>query len=367
MGRSDLSINVRNCIFHFKLTNNNSVEGSNFTKLQTGYTDYKNGILPRNIFLRNWFGNMWPIGVTKTEKDIYFEYGWKKFIEANIVERGDFFILYYDGTRIFYFKLFGRNGCEKKGVGGLKLIVKEEEAEEMNVEHQKSVEPKMNTRARDSKNISSSDVRDENNMRFQKKMLIRKKKTKKKKKMMMMMMNTKRGGRERKDWHIQQNDTAFQSYMQKCDCWQEVDVQLSQKNPYFVIKIHPNRRNHLYVMADAVKDYQLELPSRMTNHDSPGKEFEAKLKIWQDGRIWLIGGWHSLCKWNFVEKNDKCICEFVREKYIKGLYLQVHVVHEGEGNHLGLVFEIIFTQKSLDAAHHLVPLIGHATCQIVHL
>jgi len=71
----------------------------------------------------------------------------------------------------------------------------------------------------------------------------------------------------------------------------------------------------------------------MTIRDSAGREFEAKLKIWQDGRIWLIGRWHSLCKWNFVEKNDKCICEFVRENYIKGLYLQVHVVHEGEGSH----------------------------------
>jgi len=82
-----------------------------------------------------------------------------------------------------------------------------------------------------------------------------------------------------------------------------------------------------------VRDYQLELPSSMKIRDSAGREFEAKLKIWQDGRIWLIGGWHSLCKVNLVEKNDTCFCEFVREKHIKGLYLQVHVVHEGEGSH----------------------------------
>ncbi|WMV24900.1 hypothetical protein MTR67_018285 [Solanum verrucosum] len=82
----------------------------------------------------------------------------------NIVKLGDFFIFDYDETRIFYFKLLGRTGCVKKGVGGLKLVVKEEEAEEMNVEHQKSVQTKENTRARDSKNISTFYVRDENTM-----------------------------------------------------------------------------------------------------------------------------------------------------------------------------------------------------------
>jgi len=39
-----------------------------------------------------------------------------------------------------------------------------------------------------------------------------------------------------------------------------------------------------------VRDYQLELPSSMTIRDSAGREFEAKLKIWKDGRIWLVGG-----------------------------------------------------------------------------
>uniref|UniRef100_A0A3Q7GLC7 TF-B3 domain-containing protein n=1 Tax=Solanum lycopersicum TaxID=4081 RepID=A0A3Q7GLC7_SOLLC len=133
-------------------------------KLPTTYTDYVDGILPSNIILRDRFGNMWPIGVTKEAKDIYFEYGWEKFIKDNIVELGDFFIFDFDGTRIFDFTLLGRNGCVKKGVGSLKINVKEEEVEEMNVEHQNSVESKENTRARDSKNISSFDITDENTL-----------------------------------------------------------------------------------------------------------------------------------------------------------------------------------------------------------
>ncbi|KAH0634871.1 hypothetical protein KY284_037657 [Solanum tuberosum] len=232
-----------------------------------------NGILPSNVLLTDRFGNMWPIGVTKSQKHICFEYGWKKFIEDNILELGDFFIFDYDGTRTFDFKLLGRNGCVKKGVGGLKLVVKEEEAEEMNIEHQK-IKCKSATAGK------RNDPLDK------------------------FTTDIFRSGRA-----------------------------TTPKNPYFITKISSDRRNQLYVPTDVVRDYQLELPSSMTIHDSSGREFEAKLKIWQDGRIWLIGGWRSLCRQNLLEKNDTCICEFVREKHNKDLYLQVHVVHEGEGSH----------------------------------
>lgn len=46
----------------------------------------------------------------------------------------------------------------------------------------------------------------------------------------------------------------------------------------------------------------------MTIRDSVHREFEAKLKIWKDGKIWVIAEWHFLCKWNIVEKK---ILEFM--------------------------------------------------------
>ncbi|MCE5167272.1 hypothetical protein HAX54_045553, partial [Datura stramonium] len=104
---------------------------------------------------------MWPIGVTRIGKDIYFEDRWEKFIEDNMLELGDFLIFDFDGNRILDFKLLGKNECEKKGIGGLKFSVKEEEVEEMNVEHQKSIEPKGKNWARDSSGSSSSDDSDE--------------------------------------------------------------------------------------------------------------------------------------------------------------------------------------------------------------
>lgn len=46
---------------------------------------------------------------------------------------------FYDRIRIYDFKVLGRNVFVENEVGGLELVVKEEEAEEMNVEHQKRV------------------------------------------------------------------------------------------------------------------------------------------------------------------------------------------------------------------------------------
>ncbi|KAH0653641.1 hypothetical protein KY290_031908 [Solanum tuberosum] len=126
-------------------------------KIPTDFTDYKSGKFPRKVSLRDKDGNIWPIGVTKTGRTFYFENGWKKFIEENNVELGDFFIFDYDGCG-FDFILLGRNGCEKKGVGGLKL------AQGMNDEHQKSVELKGINCTSDSGNSSSDDDSDEDYM-----------------------------------------------------------------------------------------------------------------------------------------------------------------------------------------------------------
>ncbi|KAH0672923.1 hypothetical protein KY290_026662 [Solanum tuberosum] len=234
--------------------------------------------------------------------------GWKKIIKDNIVELGDFFIFDYDGTRIFYFKLLGRNGCEKEGAGGLKHVVKEEEAEEMNVEHQKSVEPKVNTRARDSKNISSSDVKDGNNMVEKKMMKIRNVKSqkmfqkkmirKKKKKMMMMNAKKRRKRMTGLSYSTKQHHVPKLPFFDSANCksatagkvnnpYDQFSIDIFRsgratkpKYPYFVTKICPDRRNHPYIPADVVRDYQLEIPSSMTIRDSAGREFEAKLKIW---------------------------------------------------------------------------------------
>lgn len=82
------------------------------------------------------------------------------------------------------------------------------------------------------------------------------------------------------------------------------------KNPYFVAKM----RNQLYVPIDVARDYKLKLHPTMIIRDSVGREFETKVNNWSNGTTWLVGGWRNLWWRNLVEKDDRCICEFVREK-----------------------------------------------------
>lgn len=78
-----------------------------------------------------------------------------------------------------------------------------------------------------------------------------------------------------------------------------------------------------------VRDYNLELPPKMFFRDSEGRKFETEVNIWKDGRIWLKKGWRKICRWNLVEKEDRCICEFMRGKANEVLYLQVTLVKAG--------------------------------------
>ncbi|PHT64394.1 hypothetical protein T459_31745 [Capsicum annuum] len=334
-------------------------------KILTSFTNSKNGKLPRKVFLRDRFDNMWPMGVTKTGRDFYFEYKWEKFIEDNSLELGDFLVFDFDGNRTFYTKLLGKNGCEKKEAGGLKLTVEEEE--EIN-EHHNSVEPKGKNLASDNSSSSSDDddsVEDyvvdekekedeeyeeeeeeeekeeeetEEAARSKRKRMVEEEHDDDEeeeteaeneeenqrvdtfeKKVSRSKAGCKRvATRKVRDLHDHFDDDIFKSG------WAA-----QPKNPYFVAKI----RSSLYVPVDLVRDCKLELPSSMIIRDSAGREFETECKTDKQGKTWLRGGWDRLCKWNLVEENDKCIWEFVRGKHNKVLYIQVQVLREGSSCH----------------------------------
>uniref|UniRef100_A0A3Q7ET12 TF-B3 domain-containing protein n=1 Tax=Solanum lycopersicum TaxID=4081 RepID=A0A3Q7ET12_SOLLC len=234
-------------------------------KIPSSYATYKNGKLPRNVFFRDRFNNMWPMGVTKIEGALYFENGWKKFIEDNnTLEYGDFMIFDYDGNETFDFKVLEMSGCVKEGA-------KCEKKKEVFLDlagRRKAITCKV------------------------------------------------RNMIDRHGIDIFRSGSATKP-----------------KNPYFVAKIIAKRRNQQYVPIDVVRDYKLELPPSMIIRDSAGREFETKVKYWKDGRIWLVGGWRSICRWNLVEKNDRFICEFVREQCGKISFLQVRVLQEGSNSH----------------------------------
>ncbi|KAG5625057.1 hypothetical protein H5410_010275 [Solanum commersonii] len=320
----------------FQLVNANELK-----KIPTGYTNYKNGKLPRNVFLSDRFNNIWPMGVTRIGRDLYFQYGWEKFIEDNTLEFGDFIIFDYDGNETFDFKLLGITGCVKEGA-------KCEKKEKVNVEHRKSVELKEKNRTRNNNDSSFDDDNTDNYMIEEEdndKVEVEKEEKEDdeeegaEKEIEEEVVEegkndeTEKEVEERKEDETEEEEDEEENGTTKtfkkktsgskagrrkaitfkvrnmldrygADIFKSGRA-TQPKNPYFVAKILPKRRNQLYVPIDVVRDYKLELPPSMTIRDSAGREFETRVNNWKDGRIWLMGGWRSICRWNLVEENDK--------------------------------------------------------------
>ncbi|XP_031125516.1 B3 domain-containing protein REM20-like isoform X2 [Ipomoea triloba] len=101
---------------------------------------------------------------------------------------------------------------------------------------------------------------------------------------------------------------------------------IQPKNPYFVTKLRPKDRGALYIPIDVIKDHNIALPPTLILRDTRGREWKSEVKNWKDGRTWLsTGGWQSLCRVNLVDKDDKCICEFVCSN-TNDMLLQVTIV-----------------------------------------
>ncbi|XP_009613231.1 B3 domain-containing protein At5g60140 [Nicotiana tabacum] len=344
-------------------------------KIPTAFTEYKNGKLPKRISLRDRFGNVWPIELAKKGRDLYFQDGWVKFIEDNSLEFGDFLIFDYDGSGVFDFKLLGKTACEKKGAG---VAVKVEEEEMINIAHRKSEKPKgKKYLASDSISSSSSSYGDEDEEYMVeeeqedeeeeyeeetngKAIVICKKKAPCSKGSYVEEEKEDDDEDEEEEYEEDEEETEEEEknnekarmLKKKALCSKGVfkrattikrrDVPdqygaeifrsgraTQPKNPYFVAKIRAKRRDQLYVPVDVVRDYNLELPPKMFFRDSEGRKFETEVNIWKDGRIWLKKGWRKICRWNLVEKEDRCICEFMRGKANEVLYLQVTLVKAG--------------------------------------
>lgn len=78
--------------------------------------------------------------------------------------------------------------------------------------------------------------------------------------------------------------------------------------------------------GEVIKAYDLKLPDTIFLIDPKEREFHATRKTWSDGRQFYIGGWKSLCGFNFVGEEDACICEFIQKG--SDLCIRVSIVPE---------------------------------------
>ncbi|KAK9287084.1 hypothetical protein L1049_015494 [Liquidambar formosana] len=337
-----------------------------------------NKIVPEKTILRNCHGRIWNVDLVETEDGVFFHNGWQSFLGDNFVELGDFFHFRYDGDHMFDVKLLGKAGCEKKETDHIDPYIKEEEEEDKVKEEKKEKEEEGDDDDDDddndndidnenSKDIDNDDddydndddddhddddddddddnENDDDDDDYDEEDYEKKEDEKPKAKNFNLKMQgckTKSHSGVGKKIVADSNcrhkgTTAVKvegAYDETAAVKVEKDIAITAenyvqpKNPYFVAKFRPGKRNKLHVPADVLKDHNLQLHPKMILCSADGKKWVGKVAIWQDGRTW-IGGWKAFCRWNNVGKNDLCICEFVSGRGQRGNLIQVHIVRGG--------------------------------------
>ncbi|XP_051137876.1 B3 domain-containing protein At4g34400-like [Andrographis paniculata] len=96
------------------------------------------------------------------------------------------------------------------------------------------------------------------------------------------------------------------------------------QNPYFVTGIMNKRKGNLFVPNDLVKDNgDIDFSKKAYFIDPTGRRLVAKCTKWKNGTVAISGGWRKLCTLNYIEKDDRCICEIVDGEEELGIHVTV--------------------------------------------
>ncbi|KAI5659228.1 hypothetical protein M9H77_28021 [Catharanthus roseus] len=255
------------------------------------YTLYKKGNLPAKVFLRDRYGNLWTVDVEKIGNELFLVGGWSTFVLENSLELGDFVVFEPGSHNTFNVKILGKNSVEKVGLGVCKSKIKIEEEESAEEEDGEEEE----------ESAGSAEEEDEEED--------------------IVILSSGPGESSGRNKTLKPSISAAK--ISKAGC------RISPpKNPHFLAKMRPRRRDELFVPFDVINDYNLDLPSKTILRDSEGREWTTKLTPWKDGRIWYYGGWASLCRVNRVNEADTCLCEFVKRKGKKKYHIQVTILRD---------------------------------------
>ncbi|KAL1811935.1 hypothetical protein ACET3Z_022000 [Daucus carota] len=290
------------------------------------FTEYLEGKIAHTAFLRNRKSYVWTVTTTKSRNQYSFDNGWPGFVEQNDVHLGDFLVFQYDGKCTFDFKHFGTSMCEKEAKI-LSFKIEEEYGEGFDREAETSEK-----KYADSDN-SFSDVNDENDGDEDDEGDND------------VVLEDEKDVGEDAGYDYDDDNFDGDEDVEGEDVDEEVsvkDVETNEedaifksgiverpKNPYFVAKILPSRRSDLFVPSDVIKDFNLKLPKDLCIFVKHGRRWKTEVKVWKDGRTVLSKGWRPICKWNNLQLDDRCICEFVPGDGEEGLFLQMTIVRAG--------------------------------------
>lgn len=72
-----------------------------------------NGIICKNVTLKDYTGKIWHVELEKAEKNVVITCGWKDFVTFHALMDADFLIFKYDGHSHFDVELYAKNGLKK--------------------------------------------------------------------------------------------------------------------------------------------------------------------------------------------------------------------------------------------------------------
>ncbi|KAK3005186.1 hypothetical protein RJ639_016428, partial [Escallonia herrerae] len=323
-------------------------------EIPLAFTLHMRGVLPDKAMLRDRYKNLWPVEVTKIGNNFFFQDGWRKFLEDNCLEEGDFLVFQYDGCCFFDFKLLGATACEKEGVEPFCPEVKDEKEEahqklEEDTQMQKEEDEEQEEEEVGEENDDDIDEYDEEEDEEEWEEEEEKEDDddddeeydEEEELSNAGLSLTKSAGKNapalafRKGKAIvnveggSKNINAMENDDGDWDDIFKSGLVARPKNPYFVAKIRPKRKSELYIPTDVIKDFKIKLREEMVICNQDGKTWTAKVSTWNDGRTYLTRQWRSFCKWNDVQLGDRCLCEIVKGRGRRGTHLQVQVLKAG--------------------------------------
>ncbi|XP_027083404.1 B3 domain-containing protein At5g57720 isoform X1 [Coffea arabica] len=285
-----------------------------FNKLHipSAYASYMRGNLPDRAVLRDCDGNMWAVELAKVGSEWFFQEGWAKVVQDNLIEHQDFLVFLFDGEKVFDFTIIGNNLLEKEGVGSLKFQL---EVEKGNGNGEKAQE--LNDMNGD--NLIEEKEQPLNGVKrdFQK-----------------LTSPTSGSRKYRSEKNGQEGASASDGIKKKArhDLYGASIFRSGEhalpENPYFVTRIRTKRQNALFIPIDVIKDFRLDLPENMTLRDPLGRTWPAYLRTWKDGRAYYSGGWDNLCKVNSIDEEDDCVCEFVPGRGQEKPVMQIQIIRQ---------------------------------------
>ncbi|XP_044489900.1 B3 domain-containing protein REM20-like isoform X2 [Mangifera indica] len=274
------------------------IYSSSSLKIPDDWVQHLNA-LPRNVVLQNRMGNVWRIKMRHTDNGVFLLNGWQKFVEGNSLEFGDILIFQHIGDGRFEVKILGKSCCEKSETGPLVGIeIKEQEQED---DHE-TVDVGIDL---DDDHTSDSDDSEDN---------VEEEEEIEEEASEVIASLHKRGKRIcGNDGDRSKKSAGVRARVPRESISvltsKEVKQYVNDQNPYFVTKLSETRKNLLFVPSYVLKDFGIQLAEQVTFLDELERKWPGTVMYWKDGRIW-IKGWRQVCRWNDVQKDDHCICEF---------------------------------------------------------